>query len=99
MSNITLLDCTLRDGCYNNDWEFGHDTLVSVFERVVSAEVDYLELGFMDQRRSFDINRSIMPDSASMQKIYGKLDQKKTKLVGMIDFGTCDICCSYALFS
>lgn len=88
---IEILDCTLRDGGYNNDWEFGHDTLVSVFERVVSAEVDYLELGFMDQRRSFDINRSIMPDSASMQKIYGKLDRKKTKLVGMIDFGTCEI--------
>lgn len=89
--NIELLDCTLRDGGYNNDWEFGHDTMVGIFERVVSAGVDYLELGFMDQRRPFDMNRSIMPDSDSMQKIYGKLDRKNTKLVGMIDFGTCDI--------
>ena len=41
---LQLLDCTLRDGGYNNDWEFGHDTLVSVFERVVSAEIDFIEL-------------------------------------------------------
>ena len=88
---IELLDCTVRDGGYNNDWEFGHNALISIFERVVSAEVDFLELGFLDQRRPFDINRSIMPDTACMQKIYGKLDRKKTKLVGMIDYGTCDI--------
>lgn len=88
---IELLDCTVRDGGYNNDWEFGHNALISIFERVVSAEVDFLELGFLDQRRPFDINRSIMPDTECMRKIYGKLDRKETKLVGMIDYGTCDI--------
>lgn len=88
---IELLDCTLRDGGYNNDWNFGHNTLISVFERVVSAEIDFMELGFLDQRRPFDINRSIMPDTECMRKIYGKLDRRKTKVVGMIDFGTCDI--------
>lgn len=88
---IELLDCTVRDGGYNNDWNFGHDTLVSVFERIVSAEIDFMELGFLDQRRPFDMNRSIMPDTECMRKIYGKLDRKKTKLVGMIDYGTCDI--------
>lgn len=85
------MDCTLRDGGYNNDWEFGHDTLVSVFERVVSSGVDFIELGFLDQRRPFDINRSIMPDMECMRKIYGRLDRKSTKLLGMIDFGACDI--------
>ncbi len=88
---IELLDCTVRDGGYNNDWEFGHNALISIFERVVSAEVEFMELGFLDQRRPFDINRSIMPDTECMRKIYGKLDRKKTKLVGMIDYGTCDI--------
>lgn len=91
MSNITLLDCTVRDGGYNNDWNFGHNTLVNIFERVVSAGVEFIELGFLDQRRPFDMNRSIMPDTECMQKIYGNLDRKNTKLVGMIDFGTCDL--------
>lgn len=91
MNNRFLLDCTLRDGGYLNDWEFGHDNLVSVFERVVDAGVDFIEVGFLDDRRQFDINRSIMPDTDSVAKIYGNLDRKNTKVIGMIDFGTCDI--------
>lgn len=86
-----MLDCTLRDGGYVNDWNFGHDNLVSVFERIVDAGIDIIELGFLDERREFDINRSIMPDSDSMRKIYGNLDKKNTMTVGMIDFGTCGI--------
>lgn len=89
--NKYLLDCTLRDGGYLNDWNFGHDNLVSVFERVVDARIDFIEIGFLDDRRPFDINRSIMPDTDSVNKIFGHLDKKNTKVLGMIDYGTCDI--------
>ncbi|MCM1499264.1 MAG: aldolase catalytic domain-containing protein, partial [Clostridium sp.] len=91
MGKIRLLDCTLRDGGYVNDWEFGHDNLLSIFERVVGAGVDIIEVGFLDERRPFDVNRSIMPDSASVEKIFGKVDRKQTMVVGMIDYGTCSI--------
>ncbi len=91
MRNRYLLDCTLRDGGYVNDWEFGHDNIVNVFERVVSSGVDVIEIGFLDDRRDFDMNRSIMPDTDSVEKIYGRLDRKGVMVVGMIDFGTCDI--------
>ena len=91
MRNRYLLDCTLRDGGYINDWEFGHDNLVNVFERVVSSGVDVIEIGFLDDRRQFDINRSIMPDTDSIGRIYGSLDRKGVMVVGMIDYGTCDI--------
>ena len=46
MSQVRLLDCTLRDGGYLNDWKFGHDNLVSVFERLVDSRVDIIEIGF-----------------------------------------------------
>ena len=29
-----LLDCTLRDGGYVNDWNFEHETIGEVFERL-----------------------------------------------------------------
>jgi 4-hydroxy 2-oxovalerate aldolase len=89
MSDIKLLDCTLRDGGYVNDWKFGHDNLISVFERLVDSNVDIIEVGFLDDRRPFDKDRSIMPDTASVEKIYGGLDRKNAMVVGMIDFGTC----------
>lgn len=89
MGKKLLLDCTLRDGGYVNDWNFGHNNLVNVFERVTGAGIDAIEIGFLDERRPFDMNRSIMPDVADVEKIYGKLDRKKTMVVGMIDYGTC----------
>lgn len=91
MHNIGLLDCTLRDGGYVNDWKFGHENLVSIFERLVDAGVDIIEIGFLDERRPFDIDRSIMPDTESADKIYGLLDKKQAMVVGMIDYGTCGI--------
>lgn len=91
MNHFKLLDCTLRDGGYVNDWEFGHNTLVNVFERVSGAGVDFIEVGFLDQRRSFDINRSIMPSTECMERIYGGLNRRRTEVVGMIDYGTCSL--------
>lgn len=91
MGEVKLLDCTLRDGGYLNDWNFGHNNLVSIFERLVDANIDFIEVGFLDDRRKFDINRSIMPDTASVEKIYGELEAKKSLVVGMIDYGTCKL--------
>lgn len=91
MKNIKLLDCSLRDGGYINDWEFGHDELVCLFERIVSTGADIIEIGFLDERRNFDINRSIMPDTDCVERIYGKVDRKQAMIVGMIDYGTCSL--------
>lgn len=91
MSKIKLLDCTLRDGGYVNDWKFGQENLVSIFERLVDAGVDIIEVGFLDDRRPVDIDRSIMPTTECVDRILGKLDKKKSMVVGMIDYGTCDI--------
>lgn len=89
--NRMLLDCTLRDGGYVNDWEFGHEKIVEIFERLVSAKIDVIEIGFLDERRKFDINRTIMPDTESANKIFAGLNKKDAMVVAMIDYGTCSI--------
>ncbi len=48
MSNkIYLLDCTLRDGGYINDWEFSRGIYDAVSTELQSANVDFIELGIM----------------------------------------------------
>ncbi|MDD6237515.1 MAG: aldolase catalytic domain-containing protein, partial [Clostridiales bacterium] len=91
MREMMLLDCTLRDGGYVNDWRFGKTNIVSIFERLVDANVDIIEVGFIDDRRPFDKDRSIFPDTKSADIIYGDLNKKQAIVVGMIDFGTCAI--------
>lgn len=91
MKKISLLDCTLRDGGYVNDWEFGQNNLVRIYERLVDTGVDIIEVGFLDDRRPFDLNRSIMPDTYSAEKIWGCSSKRPPMVVGMIDYGTCKI--------
>ena len=90
-SKVSLLDCTLRDGGYINDWKFGHDNIVNIFNRAVNSGIEIIEVGFLDERRKFNIDSSIMPDTESVNRIFGQLDKKNTKVVAMIDYGTCGL--------
>lgn len=91
MNNIKLLDCTLRDGGFINDWEFGHDNICVIFERLINAKIDIVEIGFIDERRIFDRNRTIMPDTYAINEIFKKLETQNSMIVGMIDYGTCGL--------
>ncbi|MCR5250594.1 MAG: aldolase catalytic domain-containing protein [Lachnospiraceae bacterium] len=91
MRTISLLDCTLRDGGYLNDWNFGHQHLMSIYGRLVDSGVDIVEIGFLDERRPFDVNRSIMPDEECAGRIWGGVKRKAPMTVGMIDYGTCGL--------
>lgn len=91
MGKIKLLDCTLRDGGYVNNWCFGHSTMINIFERLVCADIDIIEVGFIDSRENFNPDRSIMPDSSCAERIFGCVEKKNSVIVGMIDYGTCPI--------
>ncbi len=43
---IKLLDCTLRDGGYVNNWEFG-DNRKDIVKTLVDAKIDLIEMGFL----------------------------------------------------
>lgn len=90
MSNIKILDCTLRDGGFINDWKFGNDTIRSIFQRLSSARIDLIEVGFIDERREFDIDRTITPNTWSLKKIFEDCHSNST-VVGMVDYGTCSL--------
>ena len=89
--DVRLLDCTLRDGGYVNDWQFGHDKTLEIFSRLVSSGVDFIEIGFLDARRDFDINRTIMPNTQAANEIFANVDKGNSTVLAMIDFGTCPI--------
>lgn len=89
--DLILLDCTLRDGGYINDWAFGHSTITCVFERLVHSGVEAIEVGFLDDRRSFDMDRTIQPNTACFDRIFANCEKGNAKVFAMIDYGTCDI--------
>ncbi len=89
--NIQLLDCTLRDGGYINDWNFGYGNLMGICQQAADAGIEIIEIGFLDERRAFDCNRSIMPGTDCVGRIYGGIEKKGALIVGMIDYGACGL--------
>lgn len=91
MSKLSLLDCTLRDGGYINDWEFGATTIANIYSRLNASGIDYIELGFINESYKFDINRTIMPHTQYLNKVFSFKCEKKAKLLAMIIIGECGI--------
>ena len=44
--NINILDCTLRDGGYYNNWDFKFKDIQKYLNSVASTKISYVELGF-----------------------------------------------------
>ena len=45
-NELKILDCTLRDGGYYNNWDFSRELIEEYFQAMVAAKVEYIELGF-----------------------------------------------------
>ena len=45
--DLKLLDCTLRDGGYVNNWDFGFETAKSIIRQLTKSSIDVVEVGFL----------------------------------------------------
>ena len=52
MAQIKILDCTLRDGGYINEWNFGIDKIKSIAKNLILSKIDFIELGFLTKEKS-----------------------------------------------
>lgn len=68
MNNTKLLDCTLRDGGYINDWNFGFHTTKDLIKKLVSSRVDYVEVGFL-RNCEYDRNKVLFNNCAEIMPI------------------------------
>jgi 4-hydroxy 2-oxovalerate aldolase len=83
MNNIKLLDCTLRDGGYVNNWEFGDRSIKKIIEKLVQSNIDIIECGFI-RDEDYDYNKSVYNDVKKIKK-YIAPKNKNNLYVGMID--------------
>ena len=48
-----LLDCTLRDGGYINNWRFTDDFLNEYIKLMEDSNIDYVEIGFINKKTTY----------------------------------------------
>ncbi|MBR4517562.1 MAG: aldolase catalytic domain-containing protein, partial [Victivallales bacterium] len=91
MNQVELLDCTLRDGGYAVKWNFGSNTIVNIFSRLVSSGVDIIELGYLRDWEVFDNNKTSLPKVKDFDAVFDVNFPHRPMLVAMIDLGNCRI--------
>ncbi|MCU6733088.1 hypothetical protein [Diplocloster agilis] len=77
MKKINVLDCTLRDGGYVNNWEFGYDHILQVRYQLEKAGVNIIELGFM-RDEEYKRDRAIYNSTEQVKQIIGT---KKSEII------------------
>lgn len=58
-NDLKLLDCTLRDGGYVNDWKWGYHNARAIIRFLVKAKVDFVEVGFLRNVEAYDENITV----------------------------------------
>ena len=86
MNKIHVLDCTLRDGGYCNNWEFGFDNIRRITDALVNSGVDVIECGFLSNKSDYDKNVSKFNALDDIAEIIPK-DKGGKLFVAMMNYG------------
>lgn len=83
MKKIELLDCTLRDGGYINNWEFGVPAITDISTCMTSGGADIFEIGFL-KNESYERGRTVFNRASQIEEIIGE-KQSNVSYAAMVE--------------
>lgn len=86
VNHIKVLDCTLRDGGYCNDWRFGKENINKIIQSLTAANIDIIECGYISSKQILDEDRTQFVGIKQMSDIIPDNIGDRT-FVGMINYG------------
>lgn len=86
MNRVSILDCTLRDGGYVNDFDFSEEAIKTMISKLGKAKIDIIECGFLKDIL-YDKDKSIYSDVKQITPLIAP-KKKKSMYVAMIVTGT-----------
>jgi len=89
MKKIQILDCTLRDGGYINNWQFDDYVTTNIIQAIQEAQIDIIECGYLNSSKLYDSNSTIFSDIQKVKRVF-KEDNPTTKVV-MINYGDFEV--------
>ena len=85
MTKPQILDCTLRDGGYINDFRFSKRGIIKIIEQLTTAGIDIIETGFLEDGE-YDEETSIYNAVEQISELLPK-NRKKSMYVAMACYG------------
>jgi len=84
---IKVLDCTLRDGGYINNWEFLNSQIKNIVLSLEDSAVDIIECGYLNDIFGKESNSSILKNIKIFEKIFNiKTKAKKVIMINLGDY-------------
>ncbi len=90
MNKVQVLDCTLRDGGYCNEWKFGYDNILKITDGLIEAGVEIVECGFITNKNSYDPDVTKYNTMDEIAKIIPKKREGRL-FVAMMNYGEYNI--------
>ena len=87
MSRVKLLDCTLRDGGYCNQWEFGIENAKKMVAGLTEAKVDIVECGFVSATKECRENQTLFASVKDVSQLLSSNRGAGTTYVAMANYG------------
>ena len=89
MNEIRLLDCTLRDGGYCNQWRFGKRNIKKIVDGLEKSQVEIIECGFLTNKVEYDVD---VTKFTQLEQLNTIITEKKsgTLYVVMMNYGEYD---------
>lgn len=84
MGRVKLLDCTLRDGGYVNDWKFGQKEIGFMVEKLGEAGMDFVEVGFL-KNEAYSPQRTVFSSVSQIEQLLQGKQAGKERYAAMIE--------------
>lgn len=91
MKSIKVLDCTLRDGGYCNDWNFGASNIKKIISMLNQANIDIIECGFLTNNIRYSQDKTKYSSLKQLLALLKHDSMLCKKSVVMINYGEYDI--------
>ena len=87
---IKILDCTLRDGGYINDWNFKDYQIIKILNSLKNSNIDVVECGYLDNKKSKMQDSTLFPNMQVLDNFLKSSKSDALKVV-MINHGDYDV--------
>ena len=86
MENVSILDCTLRDGGYCNQWLFGKNNIIKIINGLIEAGINIIECGFFTNKVQYNTE---VAKYTTLEQIGELLPENRTNklFVCLINYG------------
>lgn len=95
MERISILDCTLRDGGYCNQWRFGQKNIRKIIKSLLHVNIEIIECGILSDRHQYEKGSTLFGNIAQAS---GCIDENNGSMVvclanyGRYDFSSIPWC-------